>query len=181
LQLPTKDTTKGLVPVAEQQGMFIAYASAPGHTASDRGQGSGPYAAALAAELDTPGLDHLNLFQNVKERVLASTGGAQQPWESNGLGRRIFLTGQAKAPEPSAAVQPQFNAAEQAWAAAKDTTSIAALEAFAARFKNTYYADLAQLRIEELRKRQVAVAAPPVQSDAETAKVAQLIRACDVV
>jgi len=36
LQLPTKDTTKGLVPVAEQQGMFIAYASAPGRTASDR-------------------------------------------------------------------------------------------------------------------------------------------------
>jgi uncharacterized caspase-like protein len=30
LRLPTKDTTKGLVPVAEQQGMFIAYASAPG-------------------------------------------------------------------------------------------------------------------------------------------------------
>jgi len=30
LQLPTKDTTKGLVPIAEQQGMFIAYASAPG-------------------------------------------------------------------------------------------------------------------------------------------------------
>src|SRR6516225_2853271 len=47
LQLPTKDTSKGLLPVAEQQGMFIAYASAPGHTASDFGEGSGPYAAAL--------------------------------------------------------------------------------------------------------------------------------------
>jgi uncharacterized caspase-like protein len=73
LQLPTKDTTKGLVPVAEQEGMFIAYASAPGHTASDRGEGSGPYAAALATELGHPGLDHLNLFQNVKEAVLAAT------------------------------------------------------------------------------------------------------------
>jgi hypothetical protein len=96
LQLPTKDTTKGLVPVAEQQGMFIAYASAPGHTALDRGDNGGPYAEALAAELGTPGLDHLNLFQNVKERVLASTGGAQQPWESNGLGRRVYLTGEPK-------------------------------------------------------------------------------------
>jgi uncharacterized caspase-like protein len=90
LQLPTKDTTKGLVPVAEQQGMFIAYASAPGRTASDRGDGSGPYAAALATEFAHPGLDHLNLFQNVKENVLAATGGAQQPWESNGLGFVIF-------------------------------------------------------------------------------------------
>jgi uncharacterized caspase-like protein len=47
LQLPTKDTSKGLVPVAEQQGMFIAYASAPGRTASDMGDKSGPYAAAF--------------------------------------------------------------------------------------------------------------------------------------
>jgi hypothetical protein len=96
LRLPTKDTTKGLVPVAEQQGMFIAFASAPGRAASDRGEGSGPYAAALAAELGKPGLDHLNLFQNVKEAVLAATGGAQQPWESNGLGRRVYLTGPAQ-------------------------------------------------------------------------------------
>jgi uncharacterized caspase-like protein len=50
LQLPTKDTSKGLVPISEQQGMFIAYASAPGRTASDRGDKSGPYAAALAAD-----------------------------------------------------------------------------------------------------------------------------------
>jgi hypothetical protein len=65
LQLPSKDTSKGLLTVAEQHGMFIAYASAPGRTASDRGEKSGPYAAAL--ELAKPGLDHLNLFQNVKE------------------------------------------------------------------------------------------------------------------
>jgi uncharacterized caspase-like protein len=62
LQLPTKDTSKGLVAVAEQQGMFIAYASAPGRTASDKGDHSGPYAAALASELARPGVDHLNLF-----------------------------------------------------------------------------------------------------------------------
>jgi uncharacterized caspase-like protein len=119
LQLPTKDTTKGLVPVAEQQGMFIAYASAPGHTASDRGQGNGPYAAALAAELRKPGLDHLNLFQNVKEDVLTSTGGTQQPWESNGLGRRVYLTGQ-----PPAVVQPSPAADQEAIALKEQLTRL---------------------------------------------------------
>jgi len=98
LQLPSNDTSKCLVPVAEQQGMFIAYASAPGRTASDRGAKSGPYAAALAAELGKSGLDHLNLFQNVKEAVLASTGEVQQPSESNGLARRVYLTGIANEP-----------------------------------------------------------------------------------
>jgi uncharacterized caspase-like protein len=154
LQLPTKDTTKGLVPVAEQQGMFIAYASAPGHTASDRGEGSGPYAAALAFELGKPGLDHLNLFQNVKEAVLAATGGAQQPWESNGLGRRVFLTGQAK---PAA----RLSDAAEAWGATKDTTNIAIIEAFIARYKDTFFADLARSRIDELKKQQMAVVVPP--------------------
>jgi hypothetical protein len=164
LQLPTKDTSKGLVPVAEQQGMFIAYASAPGRTASDMGDKSGPYAAALAAELAKPGLDHLNLFQNVKEAVLASTGGAQQPWESNGLGHRVYLTGQTK-PAETAPVW-RFSEAAEAWDRAKDTTSIPLLEMFIARYKDTYYANLARARIEDIKRGQVAIATPPVPSAA---------------
>src|SRR5262249_37814083 len=88
LQLPTKDTTKGLVPINEQQGMFIAYASAPGRTASDRGDRSGPYAEALAVELGKPSVDHLSLFQNVKEAVYAASGGSQQPWVGSTFAER---------------------------------------------------------------------------------------------
>jgi uncharacterized protein len=97
LQLPTEDTSKGLAPVSEQRGMFIAYASAPGKTASDLGGRSGPYAAALAAAFGSGGLDHLHLFWSVKEKVLDATGGAQQPWESNGLARLVYLTKMAPA------------------------------------------------------------------------------------
>jgi hypothetical protein len=71
LQLPTKDTSKSEVPVTEHEGMFVAYASSPGRTASDRGDKSGVCAPALAAELLRPGLDHLNMFQNIKESGLA--------------------------------------------------------------------------------------------------------------
>jgi formylglycine-generating enzyme required for sulfatase activity len=154
LQLPIKNTTKGLVPVAEQQGMFIAYASAPGQTASDKGEGSGPYAAALALELGRPGLDHLNLFQNVKEDVLASSGGTQQPWESNGLGRRVYLTGTAPAvPGPDTAGE---------WSRI-DKTSIAELETFVRRHGASTEADYARARIEELKKQRIAIATPPAQ------------------
>ena len=41
LRLPTKDTNKGLVPVSDKEGMFIAYASKQGHTASDLGDKAG--------------------------------------------------------------------------------------------------------------------------------------------
>ena len=149
LRLPTKDTAKALLPVAEQQGLFIAFASAPGETASDQGENSGPYAAALATELMKPGLDHLNLFQNVKESVLASTGGVQHPWESNGLSRRVYLVRQAKIEVMNAA---RLSEPAKAWDKVKDSRDLAALEAFAARYKETFYADLARARIKVLRK-----------------------------
>ena len=165
LQLPTKDTTKGLVPVVEQQGMFIAYASAPGRTASDRGDKSGPYSAALAAELGKPGLDHLNLFQNVKEAVLASTGGAQQPWESNGLGRRVYLTGQVK---PA----PEVTNAAREWAQV-DKASLAELETFVRRHASTVEADYARARIDDLKKQQVASPPPKREQPATVSGMLQ--------
>jgi hypothetical protein len=129
--------------------LFIAFASAPGETASDLGEKSGPYAAALAAELVKPGLDHLNLFQNVKESVLASTGGVQHPWESNGLSRRVYLDRQPKIEVVNSA---RLSEPAEAWDKIKDSQDLAGLEAFAAHYKETFYADLARARIETLRK-----------------------------
>lgn len=139
LQLPTRDTSKGLLPVAEQQGFFVAYASAPGRTATDRGERSGPYAAALAGELGRQGLDHLNLFQNVKERVIASTGGVQQPWESNGLTRRVYLTG-----------EPLTQADMALWVETTRNGDTASFRAYLTRFPDGLYAATARQLLERL-------------------------------
>src|SRR5262249_24793736 len=40
---------KGFLPVGQQSGVLVAFATEPGKTASDTRQRSGPYAAALAA------------------------------------------------------------------------------------------------------------------------------------
>ena len=161
LRMPTKSSTKGFVPVAEQQGMFIAYASATGRTASDAGAGSGPYAAALAAELAKPGLDHLGLFQNIKEAVFAKTGGVQQPWESNGLFRRVYLTGRPKTQPAPPSAQSQVSEASQTWAMVKDSANASVLEAFIRQFGDTVYGAMARARLEEVKKQQLAVAPPP--------------------
>jgi Caspase domain len=139
LQLPTKDTSKGLVPIAEQQGYFVAYASAPGHTASDKGQRGGPYAEALAKELGRQGLDHLSLFQNVKETVIASTGGAQYPWESNGLSRRVYLTG-----------EPTMPADLAMWDSVRTATDPAVLKQYLDRFPKGLFAATAEQMITRL-------------------------------
>ncbi len=143
LQMPTRDTSKGLVPVAEQQGMFVAFASAPGRTASDRGEKSGPYAAALAREFGRTGLDHLNLFQNVKEAVISSTSGAQHPWESNGLSRRIYLTGEPTTPADIAL-----------WDSVRTSPDAASLHRYLERFPKGVVASTALLMIERLNAEQ---------------------------
>jgi uncharacterized caspase-like protein len=139
LRLPTKDTSKGLVPVGEQQGYFVAYASAPGKTATDRGERSGPYAAALAKELGRQGLDHLSFFQNVKETVIASTGGVQHPWESNGLSRRVYLTG-----------EPTMPADVAMWDTVRTTNDPASLRRYLDHFPKGLFAATAEQMIARI-------------------------------
>ena len=59
----------------------------------------------------------------------------------------------------------RLSEAAEAWSLTKDTTNIAALEAFINRYRNTYYGDLARLRIDELKKQQVPVTVPIAQPD----------------
>jgi hypothetical protein len=91
--------------------------------------------------------------------VLTATGGAQQPWESNGLGRRVYLTG---SPPPGVTVAPsQVSEAERTWRWVKDTESQSVLENFIKEFGSTPFGAMASARLAELKKREVAAAMPP--------------------
>ena len=130
------------------------------------------YSGALAAELARPSVDHLSLFQNVKEAVFAASSGAQQPWESNGLVRRVYLTGQPVPPaQPHApATSPRLSEAAEAWSILRDSTAIPALEAYSVRFKDTFYAELSQQRIAELKKQQLSATTTPQAARPEMAE-----------
>src|SRR5262249_48351153 len=89
---------KGFVPVGQQSGVLVAFAAEPGKTASDTGAGSGPYAAALAAELVKPGQNDLLMFHRVRVAVMEKTKGDQVPWTEDGIQRpeRVLFAGEAK-------------------------------------------------------------------------------------
>ncbi len=78
---------KGFLPVNQQAGTLIAFATAPGQTASDVGEGGGPYAKALARELVKPHVPDLLMFHRVRVAVSKSTGGDQIPWTLDGIQR----------------------------------------------------------------------------------------------
>jgi uncharacterized caspase-like protein len=70
--------SKGFVPVMQENGMLIAYATAEGELASDVGDGAGPYAKVLADEIVKPGVEAVAMFRRVQVRVRSSIG--QEPW-----------------------------------------------------------------------------------------------------
>ena len=146
---------KGFVPVSDTSGLLIAYATAPRRTASDAGDGGGPYARMLAEELVKPGVEAVSMFRNVQIRVKQTIG--QDPWLSFPALPPVYFAGLPAA----APTQPLLSEAGKAWAEIKDTTNASILEAFISEFGKTFYGALARLRLEELRKQAAAVAIPP--------------------
>jgi len=148
--------------------VIVAYAARDGEVALDGRAGeNSPYAGALMRHLAEPGLELGRLFRKVRVDVLAATGGRQRPFEYGSLTEDLFFKPGAAA-DPKPVVVPQLSEAERAWAAVKDTTSIAALEAFRRQYgaANPVYDRLAEARIEELRKQQIALAVPPTPKPA---------------
>ena len=90
--------SKGFVPVSQESGMLIAYATAEGELASDIGAGAGPYAKVLAEEIVKPGVEAVYMFRRVQVRVRAAI--KQEPYLGfNALGD-VYLAG-VEQPKPA--------------------------------------------------------------------------------
>jgi formylglycine-generating enzyme required for sulfatase activity len=126
-----------------------------------------PFAGALAKRIASSSDDLSALLIDVRNDVRKETQNKQIPWEHSALTGRFYFnpSTQAESRPLASPNSPGLNGlrdAAEAWDRTKETTSIPALEAFLTRFKETYYADLARLRIDELmKKQQVAVAPQP--------------------
>ena len=154
-----RSVTRGLARLEATGEVLVAYAAKAGTLAQDGTGRHSPYAEALLKHMATPGLDVLRMFGRVKEAVLEATNRGQEPWIYGSPGGDSIALVPATVAVP--APLPQSSEAERAWILAKDTTSIAVLEDYIARYKETFYAGLARVRIEELKKQQVAVVTPP--------------------
>jgi Caspase domain len=96
--------SKGFVPVTQESGMLIAYATAEGELASDVGDGAGPYAKVLAEEISKPGVEAVTMFRRVQVRVRSSIG--QEPWLGFSALGEVHFGGAALAKEGTRDVAP---------------------------------------------------------------------------
>jgi uncharacterized caspase-like protein len=76
---------KGLATMDAPNGSLIALATSPGKTASDGSGNNGLYTSAILESIVQPGLNIMQIFQNVRKICLEKSGGMQRPWESTSL------------------------------------------------------------------------------------------------
>jgi hypothetical protein len=110
-----------------------------------------------------------NVFNDVGLAVKRSTGGAQQPWVSFSPIDRRFAFVAASATPPLNAARSQSDEAAAAWAATKEATNPSVLEAFIQRYGDSFYANLARARLDEIRAKvtnppRLVPVAPPVEA-----------------
>ncbi len=95
----TRSIGRGLARVSPAgSDTLVAYAAREGTVAADGDGAHSPYAAALIKHIATPGLDVRLLFGRVRDEVMKSTGGKQEPFTYGSLaGNRIMLVDGAAA------------------------------------------------------------------------------------
>ena len=161
----TRAIGRGLARVEPAGETLVAYASKEGTVASDGEGRNSPYSTALLAHLEEPGLEVGLLFRKVRDAVLASTGGRQEPFVYGSLSSRgVYLTARAEAPPvsevgdaPSAGdtVSQQLTAEQLAaervfWESVKDSANAADVQAYLDRYPGGTYEVLARNRLQAL-------------------------------
>jgi uncharacterized caspase-like protein len=81
----------GLAFMNAPSGSLIAYSTSPGRTASDGSGSNGLYTSALLENIKTPGINILQMFQNVRRTVSSKSEKQQIPWESTSLTNDFFF------------------------------------------------------------------------------------------
>jgi tetratricopeptide (TPR) repeat protein len=85
---------QGMAPMsADEGGLIIAFATAPGDVAEDGDGENSPFTTALVKHLATPGIELEQMMKRVKKDVYLATNKRQQPWVNSALRDEIFLSG----------------------------------------------------------------------------------------
>ena len=73
----------GLASLSAPLGTFVAYATAPGTTASDGTSGNGLFTQSLLQYMSEEGLELTDVFKRVTRKVIEKSNKKQIPWVSS--------------------------------------------------------------------------------------------------
>jgi hypothetical protein len=156
-------TSRGLADI-EVAGTLVLYAQRAGQTAFD-GTGDGadsPFATAFAARLPERGVDIRLLVSEVRDDVLATTGGKQEPFSYGSLpGVSLELV-----PGASDSGAPRVDPELQAFNSATTQNSLAGWQSYLNVYPTGRYANLARSQ-RDFIKAKMSTGAPPAGNTGE--------------
>jgi hypothetical protein len=167
----SKSASKGLSRMDAPSGTLVAYATAPGTTASDEGY----YAQSLAKHIKVPGLTLEDVFDRVGADVAKRTRNKQLPRVEDGLYEKVyFVPFTAPHPvstptltRPTSVIAPSYSTADPAeaayWAEVKKSEDPADYASYLANYPNGRYLADANEYIE--RDRQAKAAREKLKED----------------
>jgi uncharacterized caspase-like protein len=157
--ISTRSIGRGLAKVEVlTSDTLIAFAAKAGSTADDGQGANSPYTSALVKHLATPGLDVRLAFGRVRDEVLHSTKGRQEPIYYGSLGGAeiaLVPSADADAPRVCREVEGMSNAA--------------VLATMAAKHKGTLAADCIAARLEQLKQIEAAKTTAAKETAAKSA------------
>lgn len=143
--IATRALGRGLSRVEPTDNVLVAYSAKDGTTAGDGGGRNSPFTTALLKYLEVPGLEINFLFRDVRDDVIASTHGEQEPFVYGSLSKEeIYFI------PPPAAVPVSTAPDVITWSLLKETTDEGALKRFAAQYPDSPLRKDAETRIAEL-------------------------------
>lgn len=167
---------RGLAAAESGIGTLISFSTQPGNVALDGAGRNSPFAEALVKHMATPREDLSAILIRVRLDVMKVTDKKQVPWEHSALTGKFYFD--KSSTKETVGVPSDRNEAAEAWAAAKDSSHPAVLEAFLRRFGDTFYGDVARARLEELkRQKEVSVSPSAGAKPAVPPQVRELARA----
>jgi len=156
-----RSASGGLAPVSAPSGTIIAFATAPGHVASDGDGANSPYSAALAANIPVEGIVLEEVFRRTRRHVLAATNDRQTPWEHSSLTGEFYFRPTAARPETSRRLSDvgftEAQVAEiRAWEHLRDERDPVQLIRHLETYPNGLFAEVVRLRLADAASAQAA-------------------------
>jgi uncharacterized caspase-like protein/Flp pilus assembly protein TadD len=97
-----RSASSGLATIDAPVGTLIAYATAPGRTASDGNGRNGLYTQELLAAMRLPGLKIEDVFKRVRAEVRRQSNDQQIPWEASSIEGDFYFSTSGVRPAPAA-------------------------------------------------------------------------------
>jgi uncharacterized caspase-like protein len=146
---------KGLSQLDAPPGTLLAYATSPGNVASDGAGANGLYTEHLLREMKVPEAKIEDVFKRVRLAVRRGSSGLQIPWESTSLEEDFwFIPPRELKKLAEQEAERAFLQELALWEKADGAKAPAALEEYLRRHPSGRFAELAQLQLDELLRRQ---------------------------